>query len=173
LEGGAVNPSTPWPEGLGLLRVDPERRFFALCLKGGAWHRRMGQMDNFCPYPVIFSSSFFQQWENILKSEEKNFFILWHIKCTLTPFNGSGNEPFDFHRSKAGVCSGLILSGVFNPVVKDRITRHRSIKIFRRLKWSFALNVISNMTPWKNFARNAGSSFCLWTILLPQKREHE
>jgi len=30
-----VNPSTPRPEALGLLRVDPERRFFTPLLKAG------------------------------------------------------------------------------------------------------------------------------------------
>jgi hypothetical protein len=30
-----VNPSTPWPEGLGLLRVDPEPRFITPPQKAG------------------------------------------------------------------------------------------------------------------------------------------
>ena len=38
-----VNSSTPRPEGRGLLRVDPERRFFNPTFKGGPWRRRMGQ----------------------------------------------------------------------------------------------------------------------------------
>jgi len=34
-----INPSTPQPEGWGLLRADPERRFIP-------WRRRMGQRKN-------------------------------------------------------------------------------------------------------------------------------
>ncbi len=30
-----VNPSTPWPEGLGLLRVNPERRFLSRLKRRG------------------------------------------------------------------------------------------------------------------------------------------
>ncbi len=52
-----VNPSTPRPEGRGLLRVDPERRFFTPAFKGGAWRRRMGQSStpHFSPFsPELF-----------------------------------------------------------------------------------------------------------------------
>ena len=37
-----VNSSTPQPERRGLLRVDPERRFYTHFQKRG-WYRRMGQ----------------------------------------------------------------------------------------------------------------------------------
>jgi hypothetical protein len=35
MEGGKVNSSTPRPESRGLLRVDPERRFFTPPSKAG------------------------------------------------------------------------------------------------------------------------------------------
>jgi hypothetical protein len=44
----------------------------------------------------------------------------------------SENQPFDFPRSiKPGLCSGLILSGAFHPVLKDGVWRRRSIKRLR------------------------------------------
>ena len=48
---------------------------------------------------------------------------------------GQGNSdvkeinPSTFPGLKPGVCSGLILSGAFDPVLKDGVWRRRSIKV--------------------------------------------
>jgi len=41
--GEKVNPSAPQPEGWGLFRVDPERRFSTSASKAKSWRHRMGQ----------------------------------------------------------------------------------------------------------------------------------
>jgi len=45
--------------------------------------------------------------------------------------NGGAKEinPSTFPGLKPGVCSGLILSGAFDPVLKDGVWRRRSIKV--------------------------------------------
>ena len=50
-------------------------------------------------------------------------------------YKGQGNggvkeiNPSTFPGLKPGVCSGLILSGAFDPVLKDGVWRRRSIKV--------------------------------------------
>jgi len=53
----------------------------------------------------------------------------------IAPYKGQGNggvkviNPSTFPGLKPGVCSGLILSGAFDPVLKDGVWRRRSIKV--------------------------------------------
>ena len=57
------------------------------------------------------------------------------IKMVIAPYKGQGNggvkviNPSTFPGLKPGVCSGLILSGAFDPVLKDGVWRRRSIKV--------------------------------------------
>jgi len=55
--------------------------------------------------------------------------------CSEIPFFSSSNvfiiqiNPSTLPCLKPGVCSGLILSGAFDPILKDGVWRRRSIKV--------------------------------------------